>query len=59
MELCTKDFTPPRLALDLLSQMSEDGRYYYNSVTGCSVWEDPCERWRYDVHVGHRESIDR
>ncbi|CAE7943369.1 unnamed protein product, partial [Symbiodinium necroappetens] len=26
-------------------------QYYYNSVTGCSVWEDPCERWRYDVHV--------
>ena len=27
-------------------------RYFYNNVTGCSTWEDPCERWRYDIHVG-------
>ncbi|CAE7667486.1 unnamed protein product [Symbiodinium pilosum] len=26
-------------------------QYYFNSVTGCSTWEDPCERWRYDIHV--------
>mmetsp|Transcript_4401 Transcript_4401/g.10212 ORF Transcript_4401/g.10212 Transcript_4401/m.10212 type:complete len:311 (+) Transcript_4401:38-970(+) len=26
-------------------------QYYYNSATGESTWEDPCERWRYDVHV--------
>ena len=26
-------------------------RYYYNNATGCSTWEDPCERWRYDIHV--------
>ncbi|CAJ1351157.1 unnamed protein product [Effrenium voratum] len=32
-----------------LGEASE--QYFYNSVTGCSTWEDPCERWRYDIHV--------
>ena len=33
-----------------------DWRYFYNNVTGCSTWEDPCERWRYDIHVPSSES---
>eukprot|EP00435_Cladocopium_sp_Y103_P002337 s1804_g1.t1 len=29
----------------------EGEQYFYNNVTGSSTWEDPCERWRYDIHV--------
>ncbi|CAE8598708.1 unnamed protein product, partial [Polarella glacialis] len=25
--------------------------YFYNSQTGLSSWEDPRERWKYDIHV--------
>eukprot|EP00931_Biecheleriopsis_adriatica_P069651 TRINITY_DN43475_c0_g1_i1.p1 TRINITY_DN43475_c0_g1~~TRINITY_DN43475_c0_g1_i1.p1 ORF type:complete len:331 (-),score=53.92 TRINITY_DN43475_c0_g1_i1:20-991(-) len=31
----------------------EDGcePYFYNSITGCSTWDDPRDRWKYDIHV--------
>lgn len=25
--------------------------YFYNQRTACSEWEDPCQRWRYDLQV--------
>lgn len=28
-----------------------EGVYFYNQRTGCSEWEDPCQRWRYDLQV--------
>lgn len=31
----------------------EDGVYFYNRCTGASEWEDPRERWRFDLQVGY------
>uniref|UniRef100_A0A7S4Q5Z6 WW domain-containing protein n=1 Tax=Alexandrium monilatum TaxID=311494 RepID=A0A7S4Q5Z6_9DINO len=28
-----------------------EGEYFYNRTTGQSEWEDPRERWKYDLHV--------
>ncbi|CAK9108781.1 unnamed protein product [Durusdinium trenchii] len=43
-----------RAAADLqqwTGPLGDTEQYYYNNATGCSTWEDPCERWRYDIHV--------
>merc|ERR1719480_242450 len=36
-----------------ISAGAEDGggAYYYNRSTGASEWEDPRERWRFDLQV--------